>query len=65
MGSLQHLGFFIADRFGVKPPWRFHRCDGQHLGEMVLHHVPQGTRAFVVPSTFFYANGFGGGDLDA
>ena len=40
MGCLQHLGFFIADRFRIEPSWRLHRCDGQHLGEMVLHHVP-------------------------
>ena len=63
MGSLQNLGFLIANRLRIEATWRFHCCQGQDLGEVVLHHVPQGTGGFVVASPFFNANGFGCGDL--
>ena len=56
MGGLQHLGFFVAHGLGVKPPWRFHGGEGQHLGEVVLHHVAQGPRAFVVAGPLFHAD---------
>ena len=63
-GGLQHLGLFVADGFRVKAPGRFHGGDRQHLGQVVLHHVPQGTGRFVVPGPFLHANRFSGGDLN-
>ena len=62
--GLQHLGLFIADGLGVVAARGFHGREGQHLGEVVLHHVPEGTRGFVVARALFHANGFCCRDLN-
>jgi len=64
-GGLQHLGFLVADCLRVEVARRFHGGEGQHLGEVVLHHVPQGAAGLVVPSPLLDADGLGGRDLDA
>ena len=61
---LQHLGLFVADRFRIKATRRFHGCDGQHLGEVVLHHVPQGAGGLVIPGPLLDPDRFGCGDLN-
>ena len=65
VGGLEHLGFLVAHGLGVKPPRRFHGGEGQHLGQVVLHHVAQGPRAFVVAGPLFHSDRFSGRDLHA
>jgi hypothetical protein len=63
MGGLQHLGLFVANRLRIEPPRSLHGGEGQHLGEVVLHHVPQGAGGFVVTGPLLHPHGLCRGDL--
>ena len=63
--GLQNLGFFAPDRFRIEATRSFHGCDREHLGQVVLHHVPERTGGFVVTSAFLHADCFCRSDLNA
>ena len=44
----EQFDLFIADGFGLQRHRRFHRHQGEHLQQVVLHHVTQGAGFLVI-----------------
>ena len=55
----------MADGFGLECGRNFHRGEREELRDVILNHVAQRARAFVIPSAMFYAEAFRDGDLNA
>ena len=55
-GRPQDLRFFIAHGVGVEGGRRLHGDQGHQLKNVILDHVAQGARFFVVPAAFFHAD---------
>ena len=61
----QDFNFFIADRLAVRPGRRLHGQIAEHLKEVVLNHVPNGTRFIIERTSALNAKVFRHRDLHA
>jgi hypothetical protein len=57
------LAFSLRIASGSKRPGGSMAVERQDLGEVVLHHVPQGAAGFVVAGSLFHPDGFRRRDL--
>ncbi len=64
VGRLENFDFLGANGVGIEGVGGFHGGETEHLHEMVLHHVSEGTCGLVVPGAVFDADGLSHGDLD-
>src|SRR5215475_5753282 len=59
-----YLNLFIADTVCAEVSWRFHRHKAEELDQVILHHVPQSPRRFVISGAILYSECFSGRNLD-
>src|SRR5439155_20850415 len=62
--TMDHLYCVVANTVGAQVARRFHRDKTKQLEQMVLHHVAQRARAFVITSATFDPERFRGRNLD-
>src|SRR5438105_5100042 len=61
---MEDFDLFVSYCAGTKSYGWFHGNQCEELEDMVLYHVADGSRLFVVGATALYANVFCDGDLD-
>src|SRR5260370_23573833 len=60
---MKDFDFLIADRIGIKGNWWFHRNQRKQLQHMILHHIADSPRLFIIAGTALYTDIFRHGDL--
>jgi hypothetical protein len=61
--GLKHLVLLIAHLFCVEQDGRLHGSESEELQHVILNHVPERSRPFVVPAAVLHTNGLRRGDL--